>query len=468
MVAGTVSPAFDHLSPGTPETVWADSPKLHTAVTLQLAATGRLVVVAAHPDDETLGAGGLLAMASRLEIPTVVLIATWGERSHPESPTHGQAQLKRLRRAEVLSALGILAPTATVRMLGLPDGELTAHELELTSVIAEFVTGASTLVAAPWVADGHPDHAAAGRAAAAAAAQRHAALLEYPVWAWHWGTPDDLPDTLLRLDLGGAESAAKQAALRCHVTQVAPLSDEPGDEAIVGPGFAEHFDRSFEIFISRGRGGSAGVGHQPGSQSLGREFFDEFYGNGDGPDPWGFETRWYERRKRAITMASLPRETFRNAFEPGCSIGVLTAELAGRCQSLLATDISERPLAAARARLAGIPGVRFQQLRIPGDWPSGQFDLVVLSEVGYYCGPDDLRSLAGHASSSLSDDGVLLACHWRHPVGEYPLGGDDVHRALQAEPGLSVLAEHLEEDFVLHVFTRPDAPSVARATGLVR
>ena len=49
----------------------------------------------------------------------------------------------------------------------------------------------------------------------------------------------------------------------------------------------------------------------------------------------------------------------------------------------------------------------------------------------------------------------LLACHWRHPVGEYPLRGDEVHRALQAEPGLSVLAEHLEEDFVLHVFTRP-------------
>ena len=146
---------------------------------------------------------------------------------------------------------------------------------------------------------------------------------------------------------------------------------------------------------------------------------------------------------------------------------MLTAELASRSDRVLATDISERPLVGARRRLAGFPGVRFEQRRIPDEWPDEQFDLVVLSEVGYYCGADDLRRLAERASSSLTSDGVLLACHWRHPVGEYPLGGDEVHRALKGTPGLAVLAEHVEEDFILNVFTRPTAGSVARATGLL-
>ena len=108
----------------------------------------------------------------------------------------------------------------------------------------------------------------------------------------------------------------------------------------------------------------------PDRSSLGQEFFDDFYG--DQPDPWGFESRWYERRKRAITMASLPRETFRRAFEPGCSIGVLTAELATRCRRgcWRPTSRSVRWSPPA-ARLSGIPGVRFEQRRIPDEWPSG-------------------------------------------------------------------------------------------------
>ncbi len=464
-MTNTVVPPFDHRDDGTAESVWADSPVLGSAGVFDLSGMAELVVVGAHPDDETLGAGGLLATATRLGIDVTVVIATMGERSHPGSPTHPPGELAALRRTEVFAALGFLAPTATVVMLGLPDGDLARHQDALADRIRPFVHGASTVVAAPWQQDGHPDHTAAGNAAAQAVAGTGGVLLEYPVWAWHWSTPANLPGGLRRINLEPEERAVKQHALQCHRSQIEPLSDLPGDEAILAPGFAEHFERPYEIFIAT-TGDPATDGPVEDRRSLRQDFFDDFYTAG--PDPWGFESRWYERRKRAVTIAALPRESFRNAFEPGCSIGVLTAELAPRCDRLLATDISDRPLAAARRRLGDAPGVRFEQRRIPQEWPAGSFDLVVLSEVGYYCGEDDLRTLVARASSSLTTDGVLVACHWRHPVSEYPLTGDDVHRALTAERSLAVLAEHIEEDFVLHVFTPSPAISVARATGLLR
>lgn len=201
------------------------------------------------------------------------------------------------------------------------------------------------------------------------------------------------------------------------------------------------------------------------SNSLGPQYFDGFYQAG--ADPWGFETRWYEKRKRAITMASLPRQRFGSAFEPGCAIGVLTQELAPRCDRLLATDISDVPLTVARQRLSNQPGVTFERRRVPQDWPVGPFDLIVLSEIGYYCDPSDLRLLIAAAVSSLAQDGVLLACHWRHRVADYPMSGDQVHDQLRRETGLTVLVDHTEEDFRLDVLVRPPAPSVARRDGLL-
>ena len=194
--------------------------------------------------------------------------------------------------------------------------------------------------------------------------------------------------------------------------------------------------------------------------------FDAFYADG-GEDPWGFTDRWYEQRKQAITLASLPRRHFGRAFEPGCSIGVLTELLAPRCKDLLATDVAQAALLQARRRTSRFPQVRIERASVPAQWPDGEFDLIVLSEVGYYCGSHDLTRLAERAAASLAVAGVLVACHWRHPVAEYPISGDDVHAALRAQSGLASLAHHLEEDFVLDVLVRPPAVSVARATGLL-
>lgn len=199
--------------------------------------------------------------------------------------------------------------------------------------------------------------------------------------------------------------------------------------------------------------------------SLPPSYFDRVYARR--PDPWGFRTRWYERRKRAATLAALPRARYHRGFEPGCSIGTLTAPLAQRCDTLLAVDASSAALDTARRGLTDSPHVEFRQMCVPAEWPEGDFDLVVLSEIGYYLDRPTLGRLADRVERSLSDRGTLLACHWRHPVADYPLTGDAVHDLLSGRPGLHRVLHHAEEDFLLAVWTRGATPSVARQEGLV-
>ena len=449
---------FDHRDAGTPESHWAESGLVQGLRSIDLSGVRRLVVIAAHPDDETLGAGGLIATAAATGVAVTVIVATSGEASHPDSPSTTAADLAVIRRAEARTAIGRLAPQARLVLLDLGDGRLGAavDQLadEIRSLLEDSERGQTWLVA-PWQEDRHPDHEAASQAAGRVARSTGCRLLEYPVWTWHWARPGDGtldPATLVAFDVPASSAVLKQWALADYRSQTEPLSPAPGDEPVVPPGFGEHFIRQREVFVDV-------------ENSLDEAFFDEFYA--DTADPWGFRTRWYETRKRAITLASLPRERFGSAFEPGCAIGVLTAELAPRCDHLLATDISQLPLIEAGQRLAGFAGVTLEQRRVPQDWPPGLFDLVVLSEIGYYCGPADLSLLIESASSSLTSDGVLLACHWRHPVADYPLGGDEVHRRLRRESGLEVLASHVEEDFLLDVLVRSPARSVARRDGLL-
>ena len=467
----TPDTGFDHRDPGTAEEEWVRSGLLELAAPLDIGGLRRLIVVAAHPDDETLGAGGLIAEADGLGVAVTVVVATAGEGSHPLSATRRPAELAVRRRAEVQAALGQLAPTAVLRQLDIPDGAVAAWVGRLATEIHAVVGtdgdddvgggGSGTWIVAPWQQDRHPDHEAAAEAAREVARANNCRLLQYPIWAWHWATPSDgtlRPEMLTGLALTDASQAAKRRALAAHRSQTEPLSDEPGDEAVVPPGFRDHFNRSRELFVEL-----PDIDSPAGS--LGREYFDGFYTSG--ADPWGFETRWYEKRKRAITLASLPRERFRSAFEPGCAIGVLSLELAERCDRLLASDISAAPLALAGQRSAGRQGVTFRQLRVPQEWPTGPFDLIVLSEIGYYCDAADLSLLIEAATTSLSTDGVMVACHWRHPVADYPLSGDEVHELLRRQSGLDLLVEHVEEDFRLDVLVTPPAVSVARREGLV-
>lgn len=173
-------------------------------------------------------------------------------------------------------------------------------------------------------------------------------------------------------------------------------------------------------------------------------------------DPWDLGPRWYERRKRAVTLACLARERYRRAFEPGCAVGLLTTLLADRCDALHATDIAPAAVRATRERMAaaGAAHVLVEQMAVPDAWPAGRFDLVVLSEIGYYLRPEALTRLRDRASAALDDGGELLAVHWRGSSTNHVLTGDEVHDQLRSSPTLVRDLHHDEGHFVLERFVR--------------
>ncbi|WP_329203157.1 class I SAM-dependent methyltransferase [Streptomyces sp. NBC_01435] len=201
------------------------------------------------------------------------------------------------------------------------------------------------------------------------------------------------------------------------------------------------------------------------------DYFTRMYADHD--DPWQLADRWYEQRKYALTLGALPRAVYRSAFEPGCSVGVLSALLAGRCRALLSCDREERALEQARARLAHLPHVRVEHLLLPGDWPDETFDLVVLSELLYYFTAADTADILDRVMQSLEPGGTLELVHWRHPVADHAQSAEAVHQQTARHPALVRIAAHTEPDFLLDVFTRPQQPgtppehlSVAAVEGL--
>ncbi|ODN71894.1 class I SAM-dependent methyltransferase [Methylobrevis pamukkalensis] len=150
-------------------------------------------------------------------------------------------------------------------------------------------------------------------------------------------------------------------------------------------------------------------------------YFDDLYERA--PDPWAFETSPYEDAKYAATLAALPHARYGRVLEVGCSIGVLTKRLASRCDHLVAIDPAARALDTARARCLDLPSVSFVQGHVPADWPSGSFDLIVLSEVIYYLGAPDVDALAARVDRSLRPGGQVLLVHWVRET-DYPLSGD--------------------------------------------
>lgn len=243
-----MSPRLD--GPGTPEDVWLGSAEL-AAVPIRDPAgvrpPGRIVVVAPHPDDEVLGIGGSLALWVAQGSEVLVVAVTDGEGSHPGSPTLTPQDLAVRRDAErrrALAALGLGARAEVVR-LGLPDGAVAGDAVAVG--LADVLTPTDTVLV-PVAGDGHPDHDATAVGGAEAAATAGAARWFYPVWLWHWARPGTVSlEGARRLLLTGSAQRAKAAAVGCFTTQIAPLSDDPRDAAVLPAPVLARFRRDTEV-----------------------------------------------------------------------------------------------------------------------------------------------------------------------------------------------------------------------------
>jgi LmbE family N-acetylglucosaminyl deacetylase len=174
---------------GTPAQEWLRPMGLPA---LDLTECQGLIVVAPHPDDETLGLGSMAAQLAASGVDVAVVSVSDGGAAEPDASPSQRIRLESRRRSELRRATEVLEIGAPIS-LGLPDGRLAEHQGELTELLAAILDKAApgTWCAATWRGDGHPDHEAVGRAAAAACARTDTTLMEYPVWMWHWASPAD-------------------------------------------------------------------------------------------------------------------------------------------------------------------------------------------------------------------------------------------------------------------------------------
>jgi predicted TPR repeat methyltransferase len=172
------------------------------------------------------------------------------------------------------------------------------------------------------------------------------------------------------------------------------------------------------------------------------------------PDPWNFATSDYELSRYAETIASLAGRRFEHALEPGCSIGVLTEQLAGICNQVNAMDISETAVKEARYRCASLKNVTVTYASISDFAPTETYDLIVLSEIGYYFDPPELSIIAARLTNHLALEGLLLAVHWLGYSEDHRLSGDEVHDILSEVPGLTTIYSNRYPGFLLEQWTK--------------
>ena len=187
-------------------------------------------------------------------------------------------------------------------------------------------------------------------------------------------------------------------------------------------------------------------------QTIALSHFEELYAAR--PDPWRLASSDYERGKYAATLAALPRHRYAHALEIGCAIGVLTRELGGRCDDLLAVEPVDDALAEAIRRNATSPWIRFASMFVPEQWPDGTFDLVVLSEVIDYLGEADVVALAERVTASLIPGGDVVMVHWVGKKGGRRGDHEASDRFIAAAEGFTILRQDRNADYRLDLLRR--------------
>lgn len=387
------------------------------------------LVMVPHPDDESLGCAGLIMTLLNLGKKVELILTTDGSRSHPNSKKYPSEKLSALRLNELHQAMKLMGINENhLRCYNSRDAEMPgkgAHGFEnlQLKLIDDLQQIAPDLILVPYELDPHCDHRSTFQLLIAAlerAGINRPIIWEYPIWLYYNAAAADLPSLtigeVLSLDISDYLDI-KSKCIQAHGSQTSGLIDDDPEGFMLSQEVIATFLSGKEYFLQRSK-------NNP-NITLSGEYFEQMYHQN--PDPWNFETSVYEKQKYQQTLQALNKGRYDRALEIGCSIGVLTEMLSVQCSELIAMDISDTALQIARRRLSEKQQVRFINQAIPEYFPEGPFDLIVLSEVGYYLNQPDLLKARDKMINLLSTNGTILLVHWTHFVADYPLTGDQVH-----------------------------------------
>ena len=226
--------------------------KLH-----EIIGGGSCLILAPHPDDESLGCGGLIASCVAAGRPPLVVVLTDGVGSHPNSRAFSADRLKAVRAEEVRVAVGLLGLSPDrVIMLDEPDTAAPREGPGLAAVVARLVRlihqeTSCTTILAPWLHDPHCDHEAASLAATAAAGIAAIRQVAYPVWGWTLNAEAPIaaaPTAGWRLDIASFLPAKRQA-IQAHRTQYGGMITDDPTGFQLPPELLSVFDSNYETFL---------------------------------------------------------------------------------------------------------------------------------------------------------------------------------------------------------------------------
>jgi LmbE family N-acetylglucosaminyl deacetylase len=220
-------------------------------------ASSKLFILSPHPDDESLGCGGLIAACCAAGQAPIVAMLTDGAASHPDSFEFPPERLISLRQQEALAAVQCLGlPPENLVFLGYPDSALPSSGLEFAEAVARMAAIAvaqnCTAIVSPWVWDPHADHAAGAMMGQALASRLALPLFEYPVWGWllAWDKEMAVGEiTGFRLDISEF-LAAKQAAIAAHRSQYGGVVTDSPRGFTLPEELLAMFQRPYEVFIN--------------------------------------------------------------------------------------------------------------------------------------------------------------------------------------------------------------------------
>ena len=387
----------------------------------RLVGEGGLVVIAPHPDDESLGAAALLIEAGRSGREVGIVALTDGDASHPNSLCVPPARLAEIRQREQEAAVAALGVT-NVRWLRLrlPDrfaGRSAGFKDASVKIAAFCEEVRATALSAPHPDDPHSDHHAAAALAEDVLRLRPGLrLLFHPIWSMRLG--DEEPyrcDGLLPFRVG-TDPDTKARAIACHRSQLGKVVADDPDGFTLPDWFLAAHRGPTEVHVWAKK-----PGRLPGP-----DHFAALYA--DGNDPWQAQTSSYEREKRADNIDQLQRPHYRRGLDIGCGEGRLAAELvaAGKVGAMTGLDRDPSIIARAERRYGDNGRMSFAAGTLPLDLPEGHFDCVVVSEVLYFLDEAEIAALADRMTNQLPSGADMLVVSYLGQT-DTPLSGRESH-----------------------------------------